>query len=82
MHKLDYYDVLGVNRDASGEEIKNSIRKKLPGIKGAKVEFMDLARMIKSAGTGQIPIEVKIFGKDIEKLAQIANGLVADCKDS
>ena len=68
-------------RSRTTMEIENSIRKKLPGIKGAKVEFMDLARMITSAGTGQIPIEVKIFGKDIEKLAQIANGLVADCKD-
>ncbi len=62
-------------------EIQDSIRRKLPNIKGAKIEFMDLARMITSAGTGQIPIEVKIFGKDIIKLEQIANNLVADCKD-
>lgn len=62
-------------------EIQDSIMRKLPNIKGAKIEFMDLARMITSAGTGQIPIEVKIFGKDIIKLEQIANNLVADCKD-
>jgi len=68
-------------RSRTTMEIENSIRKKLPRIKGAKVEFMDLARMITSAGTGQIPIEVKIFGKDIDRLAQIADGLVADCKD-
>jgi len=68
-------------RNRTTMEIENSIRKKLPRIKGAKVQFMDLARMITSAGTGQIPIEVKIFGKDIDRLAQIADGLVADCKD-
>jgi len=68
-------------RSRTTMEIENSIRKKLPRIKGAKVEFMDLARMITSAGTGQIPIEVKIFGKDIDKLAQIANALMADCKN-
>ncbi len=67
-------------RSRTTTQIENSIRKKLPRIKGAKIEFMDLARMITSAGTGQIPIEVKIFGKDIDTLTQMADGLVADCK--
>ena len=61
-------------------QIEKSIRAKLPTIKGAKIEFTDLARIITSAGTGQIPIEVKIFGKDIEKLGEIADALVTDCK--
>jgi hydrophobic/amphiphilic exporter-1 (mainly G- bacteria), HAE1 family len=69
------------NRKRTTMEIQDSIRRKLPKIKGAKIEFMDLARMITSAGTGQIPIEVKIFGKDIKKLEQIADNLVTDCKD-
>ncbi|MCK4607275.1 MAG: efflux RND transporter permease subunit, partial [candidate division Zixibacteria bacterium] len=67
-------------RKRTTTEIQESIRRRLPKIKGAKIEFMDLARMITSAGTGQIPIEVKIFGKDIDALAQMADGLVADCK--
>jgi len=61
-------------------QIEKNIRANLPTIKGAKIEFTDLARIITSAGTGQIPIEVKIFGKDIEKLGEIADALVADCK--
>ena len=67
-------------RSRTTAEIQDSIRRKLPQVKGAKIEFMDLARMITSAGTGQIPIEVKIFGKDIDKLRGIADSLEADCK--
>jgi len=62
-------------------QIQDSIRRRLPRIKGAKIEFMDLARMITSAGTGQIPIEVKIFGKDIDRLRGLTDRLVADCRD-
>jgi HAE1 family hydrophobic/amphiphilic exporter-1 len=61
-------------------QIEKNIRANLPTIKGAKIEFTDLARIITSAGTGQIPIEVKIFGKDIEELGEIADALIADCK--
>jgi HAE1 family hydrophobic/amphiphilic exporter-1 len=67
-------------RTRTTTEIQNSIRGKLPRIKGAKIEFMDLARMITSAGTGQIPIEVKIFGKDIDRLGEISSSLVAECR--
>lgn len=62
-------------------EIIESIRRKLPRIKGAKIEFVDLARMITSGGTGQIPIEVKIFGKEINKLGQIADAIALECKE-
>jgi HAE1 family hydrophobic/amphiphilic exporter-1 len=62
-------------------QIQESIRRRLPSIKGTKIEFMDLARMITSAGTGQTPIEVKIFGKDINKLGQMADTLAGDCKE-
>jgi len=59
---------------------EDSIRRKLPQVKGAKIEFVDLARMITSAGTGQIPIEVKIFGKDIDQLGEIAERLAGECE--
>ncbi|MBW1701705.1 MAG: efflux RND transporter permease subunit [Deltaproteobacteria bacterium] len=62
-------------------QIQESIRKKLPGIKGTKIEFMDLARMITSAGTGQVPIEVKIFGKETDKLGQMTDALALNCKE-
>ena len=62
-------------------EIQNSIRKRLPHVQDVKIEFMDLARMITSAGIGEVPVEVKIFGKDISTLEKIANRLVTECKD-
>jgi HAE1 family hydrophobic/amphiphilic exporter-1 len=68
-------------RQRTTMQIQDSIRRKLPRIKGARIEFIDLAGIMKSGGAGQVPIEAKIFGKDIKTLGEIANGLAADCKD-
>jgi len=67
-------------RRRTTQEIQDSIRRRLPLTKNAKIEFLDLARIITSAGTGQIPIEVKLFGKDIKTLGKLADRLVADCQ--
>ena len=67
-------------RKRSSIQIQDAIRKQFPQIEGTKIEFLDLARFITSGGTGQIPIEIKIFGKDLVKLEQIANEIVAKIK--
>jgi len=67
-------------RERTTTEIQDSIRKRLPRVGGGRIEFMDLARMITSAGTGQIPIEVKIFGKETKKLEQLASQIANDVK--
>jgi HAE1 family hydrophobic/amphiphilic exporter-1 len=62
-------------------QIQEGIRRRLPRIRGARIEFIDLAGIMKSGGGVQIPIEVKIFGKDINKLREITDDLAANCKD-
>ena len=64
-------------RKRSSLEIQDSIRKQFPRIEGARIEFIDLARFITSGGTGQIPIEIKMFGKDLTKLESIAREIMA-----
>ncbi len=64
-------------RRRSSIEIQDSIRKQFPRIEGAKIEFIDLARFITSGGTGQIPIEIKIFGKDLATLEKTADEIMA-----
>ena len=64
-------------RKRSSLEIQDSIRKQFPRVEGARIEFIDLARFITSGGTGQIPIEIKMFGKDLAKLESIAREIMA-----
>ena len=67
-------------RRRSSIEIQDNIRKQFPQIEGAKIEFIDLARFITSGGTGQIPIEIKIFGKDLLTLEKTAFEMMAKIK--
>ncbi len=64
-------------RKRSSLQIQDSIRRQLPQIEGAKIEFIDLARFITSGGTGQIPIEIKIFGKDLKTLESLSDEIMA-----
>ncbi len=67
-------------RKCSSVEIQDSIRRQFPQIEGARIEFIDLARFITSGGTGQIPIEIKIFGKDLLTLEKLAFEMAAEIK--
>ena len=61
---------LDEDRKRSGEEIKNTIRKKIPDIEGAEIEFPEMMGEI--TGGGEAPIEIKIFGPDLEVLNRIS----------
>lgn len=67
-------------RRRSSIEIQDNIRKQFPQIEGAKIEFLDLARFITSGGTGQIPIEIKIFGKELLTLEKTAFEMMSKIK--
>jgi HAE1 family hydrophobic/amphiphilic exporter-1 len=67
-------------RERTSMQIQESMRRRFPRIRGARIEFIDLAGIMKSGGGGQIPIEVKIFGKDIDKLREISGYLAANCR--
>ncbi|MEA2005600.1 MAG: efflux RND transporter permease subunit [Acidobacteriota bacterium] len=66
-------------RDLSDVEILEKIRRKLPKMKDVKIEALDLSQML--MGGAQTPIEIKIFGKDLNLLKDLANNIVLRIKD-
>jgi len=64
-------------RRRSSIEIQDSVRSRLPQLKGASIEIVDLARFMVSGGMAGVPVEVKIFGKDVSSLEKVAGGLAA-----
>ncbi len=61
-------------RRRSEVEIKDAIRKKIPHIEGAKIEFPDMSQSI--MGSGEAPIEIKIFGPDLSVLDTLSAKIV------
>ena len=61
-------------RKYSDLEILERIRNKLPQLRGVKFEAMDMSQMM-MGGSGA-PVEIKIFGKDIYQLREIADNIV------
>jgi len=58
-------------RKRSSSKIQEIIRKNIPRIKGLKTSFMDMSGAM-MGGTSS-PVEIKIFGKDLDKLKNIAS---------
>jgi len=67
------------SRKASDMEILERIRRKLPRLKDVKFEAMDLGQMMMGGATA--PVEIKVFGKDIFRLREIADNLVERIRD-
>ncbi|MBM3235389.1 efflux RND transporter permease subunit [Candidatus Poribacteria bacterium] len=68
-------------RKRSSMQIQEDIRKALPVISGVKWEFFDMSRMMSGGGAAQKPINIKIFGKDLNTLSQIAEEIKTAIKD-
>ncbi|MFQ5721696.1 MAG: efflux RND transporter permease subunit, partial [Candidatus Aminicenantales bacterium] len=66
-------------RKHTDAQILERIRRKLPKLKNVKFEAVDIAQAM--MGGANAPVEIKIFGKDIEKLKRIASNVVNDIKD-
>lgn len=66
-------------RDQSDKEILENLRKKLPKFEGVKFEALDLSQIM--AGGSQFPIEIKIFGKDLDRLKEIADKAITKIND-
>jgi len=58
------------DREISYAEIQAKVRKMIPNIEGAEVNFLSRDQMMGSGQTN--PIEIKIFGKDLELLKEFA----------
>ncbi|MCB5231303.1 MAG: efflux RND transporter permease subunit [Candidatus Cloacimonas sp.] len=59
-------------RKMSYDQIRETIRSQLPEIEGSSVTFMSPAQMM---GSGSDPVQIKIFGKDLEELSRIASAI-------
>ncbi len=66
-------------RAYSDLEILERIRRKLPQLKGVKFEALDMSQMM--MGGSRAPVEIKVFGKDIYQLKNVADNIVARIGD-
>ncbi|MFQ6081809.1 MAG: efflux RND transporter permease subunit [Candidatus Aminicenantia bacterium] len=67
------------SRKLSANQILEKIRKQLPRIKGAKFEAIDMGQMM--FGGSRTPIDLKIYGKDLELMKRIAENIINRIKD-
>lgn len=61
------------DRVRSMDTIMDDIRRQIPKIKGAQVEFFDMGQMFLGATGENSPIMVKVFGKDLVKLKAVTD---------
>ncbi len=66
-------------RKSSDVEILETIRRKLPRLENVKFEAVDMSQMM--FGGASAPVEIKIFGKDIDRLKEIADTIVNRIQD-
>jgi HAE1 family hydrophobic/amphiphilic exporter-1 len=66
-------------RPISDLQILEEIRNRLPQLKNVRFEALDMGQMM--MGGAAAPIEIKIFGKEIPRLKQIADEIVAAIRD-
>ncbi len=66
-------------RPISDLQILEEIRNRLPRLKDVRFEALDMGQMM--MGAAAAPIEIKIFGKEIPRLKQIADEIVANIRD-
>jgi len=66
-------------RELSDQEIMERVRGRLPKLKNVKFEALDMSTMM--TGGSQFPVEIKIFGKDLDLLKDIADDMVGRVND-
>jgi HAE1 family hydrophobic/amphiphilic exporter-1 len=66
-------------RKLSDKQVLEEIRKELPRLEGVKFEAIDMEQMF--FGGAIAPVEIKIFGKDLMKLREIADAMVAQIRE-
>jgi len=66
-------------RKRSSLETQEIIRENIPQIKGLKVSFMDMSGAM--MGGASSPVEIKIFGKDLDKLKNIADEITQEISE-
>ena len=68
-------------RTKSSQEITEAIRSKIPRIKGATIDFMDMGQMLLNVGGETATIAIKVFGKDLDQLEALSQRMEKRCRD-
>jgi len=68
-------------RRRSSQEITEAIRSKIPRIKGATIDFMDMGQMLLNVGGETATIAIKVFGKDLSQLEALSQRMEKRCRD-
>ncbi|MBD3307075.1 MMPL family transporter, partial [candidate division KSB3 bacterium] len=63
-------------RTRSTEAITEAIRSRLPRIRGAKFEFIDMGQAMQGGWGDQTPVALKLYGKEIDTLKTLAEEIV------
>ena len=66
-------------RKSSDVQVLETIRRKLPQLENVKFEAVDMSQMM--FGGASAPVEIKIFGKDLDRLKEIADSIVNRIQD-
>ncbi len=64
-------------RTRSVKAITETIRARLPQIKGAKFEFIDMGEAMQGGWGDQASVALKLYGKDIDSLKELADQVIA-----
>ena len=68
-----------MERKLSDLEVLEEIRKKLPKMKNVRFEALDMNQMMMGGATS--PIDIKIFGSDLNVLKDIGNTIISQIRD-
>jgi len=71
--------VPATERKLSDVQVLEEIRGELPKLEGVKFEGIDMQSTF--LGGSAFPVEIKLFGPDLEKLREIADGIVVRIQD-
>ncbi|MBS3818166.1 efflux RND transporter permease subunit [bacterium] len=66
-------------RDLSDKEVLEKVRGKLPQLKDVKMRAVDMSQMM--LGGAQAPVEIKLFGEDLDILKELADNTLNKIKD-
>ncbi len=65
-------------RRLTDSQILEKIRRQLPRLENVKFEAIDMSQMMTGA---QAPVEIKLFGRDLDRLKEVADAIVARIQD-
>lgn len=71
--------VVKAKRKSTDAQVLERIRSELPRLENVKFEALDMGQIM--MGGAQAPVEIKVFGRDLDTMKNIADTIVARIKD-